>query len=272
MVKALGLLTTLFFLCRSMHAFTLNNNIAAAFRNDEVSINVASHSCDNIGVTNSELLILIEEAVTTYWNRVHTSRLRLKKGRIINVSSLFQTDLACSNSPDSNCQINEDLKVSNDILVACNVEPNNFSNNPSSVVGVTIPNNINGTNIVGALILVNDIPGNSFEGLGRNEKIAVLAHEIGHAIGLGHSQLSQNLMYFQSISTRRGLGFDDVDGITYLYPVEQPFGGCGTIGFQKNTDGSNNTFTSFLFFLVALMITLLIGRFPKFLRKEKIWE
>lgn len=240
----------------STQAFTLNNNVAASFDKDEVSLNVASHTCNNIGITNDELLSIAEEAGELYWNRVHTSSLKLVRGSLVNVSTEFRTGKACSNAPASSCSINSNLIVSSDILISCNIESTNYSNNPASVVGVTIPNNVSGTNINGALILVNDISSNSFRDLSRAEKIAVIAHEIGHAIGLGHSQLDSNLMYFQSISTRETLGHDDVDGVTYLYPVEQPFGGCGTVEFVDGTPSGPKRNS---LFLVALLMTLLIG-------------
>lgn len=218
----------LLILSNSANAFTLNNNVGAAFDKEEVSLNVASHTCANLGVTNDELLSLAEEAAALFWNRVHTSALNLNRGSLVNVASDFQTGLVCTNAPASTCDINPALVVSSDILISCNTNTTNFSNSPS-VLGVTVPNNVGGRTINGALILVNDDAGNSFKNLGRQERIAVIAHEIGHAVGLGHTSLDQNLMYFQSVATREALGWDDVDGISYLYPVEQPFSGCGTI-------------------------------------------
>lgn len=259
MVRQVALFSLLFLFSSLTQAFTLNNNVAASFDKDEVTLNVASHTCNNIGITNDELLSLAEEAGELYWNRVHTSRLKLVRGNLVNVSTDFQTGKVCSNAPASSCTINDTLKVSSDILISCNTESTNYSNNPASVVGVTVPNNVSGTTIVGSLILVNDIASNSFKDLSRSERVAVLAHEIGHAIGLGHTQLDFNLMYFQSISTRITLGHDDVDGITYLYPVEQPIGGCGTIELKDNGPGSNN----FALFLLALIFSLLMGSLLK---------
>ena len=45
-------------------------------------------------------------------------------------------------------------------------------------------------------------------------------------------------MYYESIPSRRSLGWDDIDGLTYLYPTEQPFGSsCGTITEDINSQG-----------------------------------
>lgn len=249
------LILLLTLLSHPLFAFTLNNNVGAAFEKDEVSVNVASHSCSNIGITNDELLSIAEEAVDLFWNRVHSSRLQLKRGSLTSVSTSFQTGLICNNDPQAGCSINSSLAVSSDILISCNTNATNFSNS-NSVLMVTVPNNVSGDNILGALILINDTAGNSFQGLSRAEKVSSVAHEIGHAIGLGHTGLEQNLMYFQSMSTREALGHDDVDGITYLYPVEQPIGGCGTIDFNE---GPGSPGKSLPYFLLAFVMTLLFG-------------
>lgn len=267
------------------HAFTLNNNVGASFDRDIVKINVAAHTCSNIGVTNDELLSLAGEAAALYWNRVHTSSLELAQGEIQSVAAAFQTDLVCSNAPASTCTINSALVVSSDILISCNNNGTNFSNSPS-VLGVTVPNNVSGQTINGALILVNDQASNSFKNLSRQERIAVIAHEIGHAVGLGHSSFENNLMYFQSVATRVALGWDDVDGITYLYPMEQPFDDCGTaplIGPSKGPKNDNHDHSShgggsgsggapknLMVFFMALLLALGLGRLYK--ATEKTWQ
>lgn len=63
----------------------------------------------------------------------------------------------------------------------------------------------------------------------------VLAHEMGHLLGLGHSADTNALMYYDaSAKTTLGLAKDDYDGITYLYPRDElgkdKMLGCATIG------------------------------------------
>jgi len=101
-------------------------------------------------------------------------------------------------------------------------------------IALTVPNNVAGQNIVSATLLINDVASNQFQSKSRAEQTAILAHEIGHAIGLGHSPVIDSLMYYQSISTRFRLGWDDIDGITYLYPTEQPFSGCGSVDLNQS--------------------------------------
>lgn len=53
----------------------------------------------------------------------------------------------------------------------------------------------------------------------RELMIVILAHEIGHALGLGHSSIAEALMYY-SVSGKQEalLAQDDMDGLAILYP------------------------------------------------------
>ena len=223
----------------SAWCFTLNNTVAASLPGNDVPVNVAAHTCNNLGVSNQDLLEMVGEAVNNYWNMAPNSRLRLRKGSLTTVSSDFQTEPGCSSYSNGSCTPNPNLLVSEGILITCNTDTGSPANFSSGVMAVTIPNNIQGRNINGSLILLNDKIDNSFKNKSHDEQTAILAHEIGHGLGLGHSPVEDSLMYYASIPTRRSLGWDDLDGLAYLYPTEQPFSGCGTITLNDNDPNSS---------------------------------
>lgn len=228
------LLPFIFFLFISDNAqsFTLNNTAKLVFADDEVIVNVAS-GCTEIGVTSEELLELVGKAVDNFWNKSPTSRLKLRKGNVINVDARYHSDSICIDS--TNCEPNPDLSVSSDILIACNANAVNFPN--SSILGITIPNNITSNKIIGSLIMINDKSDTQFSAKSNEEKTAILAHEIGHAFGLGHSPVQDSLMYYATVSQRKALGRDDIDGISYLYPKQQPISACGSLDIAGDKGG-----------------------------------
>lgn len=213
-------------------AFTLNNNFAASFKKNKVNVYVAGDSVCT-GITNAELESLVKPAVDDFWNEVPTSRLRLKPSGFskpiptvdINTATLCSpTDTACINGATSAI-----LPPVDGIVISCNNEPNNFDGG-NAVVAVTVPNSFSGKKIKGAVILINDnanIAGDGLRALSQKDRIGVIAHEIGHAIGLGHAEENEPeaLMYFKVVDLRTSLGQDDIDGVTYLYPVKVD--GCG---------------------------------------------
>jgi hypothetical protein len=88
----------------------------------------------------------------------------------------------------------------------------------------------------------------------------ILAHEIGHAIGLGHTSDQNALMYFDaSYKTSLGLSQDDIDGVTYLYPRDElsgdkPFG-CARI---ENINNNNNSRMILLLLLLPLLAAIIL--------------
>ncbi|MGB0452951.1 MAG: matrixin family metalloprotease [Bacteriovoracaceae bacterium] len=252
-----------FFIPLMANAFTLNNTVGAAFENDEVKVNVNSASCDNIGLSTSELLDLAEEAVDQFWNRAPTSRLTLVKGAVVDKGTNFKTQLICDTADCST--VNDDLKVDSDILIACNqnaATTGNYNFASNGVMAVSLPNNTSGEFIVGALVLINDRSGTAFADKQRDEQRSILAHEIGHAIGLGHSGVSDSLMYAISIENRNRLGWDDLQGVTYLYPKEQPIGGCGQVSLVDGNGPSNRNKG-----LGLLLFAIIFLSFIQFVRK-----
>ena len=249
MAKLIAILFALLFSSKVM-SFTLSVSNGAYFEKDEVVVNVADN-CARQGLTSDGILSLAVEAVEQYWNKVPTSRLKLKAGAVVSVGSAFYDDEICSSI--NPCVPNDDLKYTSGILISCNENQTATIGNiiSNSIIALTVPNSVAGQNIISATLLINDRAGNQFATKSRAEQISILAHEIGHAIGLGHSPVKDSLMYYQSIATRFRLGWDDIDGVTYLYPVEQPLSGCGTVDMSNSPP--NQAGPLLLGFLFAVM-------------------
>ncbi len=238
-------------------AFTLNNSIGARFKEKEVNVRVGMNPtpCDNVDL--DEVSGLLSEAMDNFWNKVSTSRLELKTSGSENTGDdnywtgeLCLSGGACGGTP---------IPAPNDIIVTCNKNTTNFPGG-SSLLALTLPNDISGKDIKGAVVLINDTNG-SFGALSSKDKVAVIAHEVGHAIGLGHSEESSALMFYKVVPTRTNLGRDDRLGVTYLYPVQVDlFGaGCflGTISTLKSGDGDGDGGGTNTFWPTALMGLLL---------------
>jgi hypothetical protein len=220
-------------------SFTLNNNFEAHFKNNRVSVYVASDTiCDNAQITAEELQELVSPAINNFWNKVPTSSLRLSSdGFSSPVGTDINTDRLCAPT-DSNC-----ISLANaplippvkEIVIACNSNDENFGGaSATNVLAVTVPNNFSGGDITGAVILINNFS-DVFSRLSKADKISVIAHEIGHAIGLGHAESDHKeaLMYYRTTNLRKSLAQDDVDGVSFLYPVEGD--GCGLISSHLTT-------------------------------------
>lgn len=240
----------MFFLPKS-YAFTLNNNLSIVFDHNEVKVHIAKGTCTsaNIGVSEDELMGIVEQAVDQYWNRAPTSRLKLRAGSIKTYSQDFTNGAMCTTSTSSECTPNTALAVPSDVVIACNTLRDNFSS--PNVLAVTLPNNISGTTIVGSLVLLNAID-STLKNKTWEDKVSIVAHELGHTFGLGHSPVKDSLMYYSTIEFRDSLGSDDIDGISYLYPKQQPIS-CGSVDIDtKNQKPWNGL-------LLGLSLVLLIA-------------
>lgn len=220
---------TLCFFPFSVFSFTLNNNFGASFKSDNVKVRIAGNTiCD--GLSPEYLEELIGPATKDFWNRVSTSALRLKKGGFTEVIPNINDGFLCPPTDAECIAQGKTIPPVKDIVIACNDEKMNFAEE-NSILAVTVPNHFSGNAIVGAVILINNA--SPFKQLSRNEQISVIAHEIGHAIGLGHSKDDAALMYYRTIDHREKLGQDDIDGVSYLYPVKMD--ACGLLGTIEET-------------------------------------
>ena len=233
--------------------FTLNPSTGQGFDNNEVSVEVVtSGDCSNAGFTVDELKSMVKEAGEDLWNRVPSSSLELKLGsdRSDDISSLAVTDML-------------GLASANTIIAGCN---ENFSSTGTLGVGSMT---CSGGTCYGALLL-NAASGSALADFDRGERVAVVAHELGHAFGLGHSSEKESLMYYSvSGKHQEWLGQDDIDGVTYLYPQEGelscllgPILSVGQVRPPKKGGGKGSGLASLL--LGLAIIGLLFGLGTRF--------
>lgn len=114
-----------------------------------------------------------------------------------------------------------------------------------------------GGRINGGLLYLNASGGQGNIGnFDQTTLLVILAHEIGHLLGLGHSHDTEALMYYDASAKKNlSLGQDDIDGISYLYPSDEFSGdalaGCGTVSsLPPPTTGTK------MFVLMLLLLPL----------------
>lgn len=197
------------FVVSSAGAFTLNsgsNSDLKGWENPEVQFLVNTSNCGSVDVVGA-----FKEAAKM-WNGVATSRLKVSYGGAT-------TSTTFGSPPTVYCETNFQgvTGLDQDFTVGAGA--------------ITSSNNRIAT---GLLILnVSTGDGNISSASSSTLKI-IMAHEIGHVLGLGHADESSALMYFDASAKRTAaLSQDDVDGITYLYPRDElagdPILGCALV-------------------------------------------
>lgn len=88
----------------------------------------------------------------------------------------------------------------------------------------------------------------------------VMAHEIGHVLGLGHSPDINALMYYSAGAKQNlSLAQDDIDGITYLYPRNEPsdkIAGCALVDVGSNKKPPGGFLLTVLLLLAPIALAL----------------
>ena len=243
------IISLLFFIYSTISfGFTLNPNMNG-FSSSNIDIQIANSDCSGAGFTTAKYQTLIEDAVDEYWNSVSTSSIYLK---VTGINSAVDI-----NGDQFSAAIN--IASSGTILAGCNDDVTDFTD--GSILGAAV-GTCDSSGCRSVLIL-NSHANSYLKNKSDSEIKAVIAHEIGHAFGLGHSEYQHNLMYYSvSGKTQKWLGIDDIDGATYLYPHDAKIAGllgsCGTIKdiSKHKLKESNDSIFSFLsLFFIGLFIS-----------------
>ena len=190
-------------------SFTLISNlISAGWDTETLVFDVNETSCSGLGISVSSLEADLDAAIDL-WNRASTSKLKLARGTSVTTSTTG------TNPPHLVCNT---LMSSPDVV-------------PGEAKGISVSGGrpaqgyiqINGDNTKAAY----------FGNLTPTQAQIVLAHEMGHILGLGHAEKDYALMYYDiSSKTNLNLSQDDIDGISWLNPRDETKGGllgCGSL-------------------------------------------
>ena len=208
---------------------------------------VGNQACSTITESTEELIEIAKEAADDFWNTVHTSSINLMVTGTVAAGGKDITDFLSS--------------ANNNIVIGCSTDSIISSSTTIAVGGYSYSSgNLRG------YVALNDHSVSPFPSLSRRDKVATLAHEIGHALGIGHSEKDFALMFYASGAVYNYLSQDDADAITYLYPHNSTFhglgGNCGSIsklpysnsGDKKNSQTSKNLIIRFFYFLLGFCI------------------
>jgi hypothetical protein len=188
-------------------------------------VNIASNTCGS-NIPNDLLLKSIEIVVYDFWNTVTESKLRFRVGGVVEKTTLAEVDPG-------------------EVLVGCN-------GNVGSNGGVTNSDEGRGTAII--TLDAGILSTTSFDRL-----VWVVAHEMGHAVGLAHSGDPASIMTYNAHGwgpRPEHLSQDDKNGVIYLYPIEGQLGGLIPGCSVKAAAGSNSAYSIWLALMQELVWVL----------------
>lgn len=192
----------------------------------------------DVDVSCNSYLTVVQNAVnvaSSTWGSVSTSGLSVSLGTTVTLPqaiTAYVGNSATSSAPQGNPIIYCDTSFGTNAGVDAN-----------SIPGYAGAQNIDTSGqIKGALLVLNVQNGATANVTTLDSTLmdVILAHEIGHCLGFGHSTDRNALMYYATATGRQVvLAKDDIDAVSYLYPRQELSSsglmGCGTIRKGDNS-------------------------------------
>jgi len=250
-------------------AFTLLYSAASkvttvGWKTNALTIDYDWSSCP--GAVSSGTLNTALSTAISLWNGAPSTDLTLTQG------SQVTTSYATANGKGANTGV-----VTNAVIFCDGNFATDFSINGSFANGASYDYWDSAGKVYTGFIGLNADTGENgnISNLSQEALNILIAHELGHLIGLGHSPETAALMYYdQGAKTQLALSQDDLDGVTYLYPRSEPgsggvfgcsslalVGGQGKLGPGSN-GGNNSQVETGVFFLTLIGIWLVSKRRP----------
>lgn len=209
-------------LCSLSFGWTHVGNNIRGWKKDTVTFYVNSSNCP---LSEAEINDIVDVAIDV-WNGVTDSKLVVNRSTTTTSVTEFLNGTA-TDLPIILCDPNFDSQIGSS---AVNVVP-----------AATFKTQVDSEgNLVYSGILLNAKSGAAANigSLTRGQVELTLGHEIGHALGLGHTSIPEALMYYSLGSKERPiLTEDDMDGIIHIYPRNELTGGmmgCASVKFNSN--------------------------------------
>ncbi len=233
---------------QGLYAFTIIHPGIKGFKGGSVKVHISPANCYNGAVSD------IKDSIE-FWNNAVHSNLEMKKGDNVSTS---ETDITSNNFSE---QVVIGCTADIDTLTGAADAQDNilaFAKADDYVLG--------DKHIDKGYIILNVTPGGRADmtNLSKGTRVATIAHELGHVLGLGHSSVKGSLMYFSSSTSEARLHRDDIDGIRHLYPQNELDGdyflGCGLIRMDKSNNNPSGLVAIVTILFIPLAFSLILRR------------